>query len=453
MTPRGSLYWDGIVGGWKGATKRSAWEETSLRVRILDERHIQDVYDRLVDELGQQAVDNLGPLDMSRNALVAWVRRLGRAYRTRPPLVTGLDPALAALIGDMTAATTIKKYALAGGVPMPSRMLQVAEEALRYRIGANYVGISIGWSASTQRPFLRTITPDDLAVEYHSDDPLAATIVRHRLQRQVAGEWVDTVDEYDLTDLDRPTYRTMSASGEDITKQVHGKTYNNNNYWWRYQDGRPFCRIVISGDPREPFRGSQLCELVLKSCMFYTHFGGAIRDSGHPQRNVRGLHLVGEDSQQDPGGGGQGQTGIAAGATTVLRWVRDEAEDPGEHWQDNPGADPEKLFRAVQLYEMAPAATALGLPLDYSSTGGEPTEQERVATEEEIRSTYPACRGQDVLLLRRIAAICNRATGSTYAEGGYGVLYREEVEEALTDATPREPKPPEDDEPEEGEEE
>ena len=61
---------------------------------------------------------------------------------------------------------------------------------------------------------------------------------------------------------------------------------------------------------------------------------------------------------------------------------------------------------------------------------------------EAIQDTYAACRGQDTLLLRRAAAVTNRSGEALVAagearpyppipEGGYGVLYREEITEAL----------------------
>jgi len=443
-----SLYWDGLVGGWKGTTKRSPHEETALRVRILDGKHIQDVYDKLQDELGHQRVKELGPLDMSRNPLEAWTRRIGKAYIATPPMVTGLGAELALAIGDQSAFTTVLKYGQLNARPMPTRMQQVSNRALIYRIGCNYSGVGIGYSPTSRRPFLFAIPPDDLDVIYASDDPLRPTVIRHRLTRQVDGEPKTTVDVYDLTDPDNPWYRTyLNLGGEDITAKIHQRTFEGDDYWWRYSDGRPFHRIIIGGDPREPYRGVEMVELTLKICMFYTHFGGGIRDAGHPQRNVRGLKLVGEDSQTDPNGDGQGMTGISASQSTVLRWIQIEDDDRGDHWQDNPGADLDTMFRAIQGYEQAPAATALGLPLDFSRTGGEPTAQEQAAVEELIAATYPECRGSDGLILRRTAAVMNRAAEdrneeSNIPESGYGVLYRQEVTEALETVNLEPTKPP-----------
>ncbi len=443
-----SLFWDGLVGGWKGSTKRSPHEETALRVRILDGKHIQDVSQKLHDELGTQRVKELGPLDMSRNPLEAWTRRIGKAYIATPPMITGLGPELAFAIGDQSAFTTVDKYALLDARPMPTRMQLVSHQALVYRIGCNYSAVGIGYSTKSKRPFLFAIAPDDVDVIYASDDPLRPTVIRHRLTREVDGEPQTTVDVYDLTNEDFPTYRTyLNTSSTDITQKVHGQTYEGDDYWWRYSDGRPFHRIIVGGDPREPFRGVEMVELTLKICMFYTHFGGGIRDAGHPQRNVRGLKLVGEDSQTDPNGDGQGATGISASQSTVLRWIQIEDDDRGDHWQDEPGADLNTMFRAIQGYEQAPVATALGLGLDYTSVGGEPTAHEVAATEELIAATYPGCRGSDVLILRRTAAVMNRAAEdrgeeSNVPESGYGILYRQEVAEALETVNQEPTKPP-----------
>jgi hypothetical protein len=72
----------------------------------------------------------------------------------------------------------------------------------------------------------------------------------------------------------------------------------------------------------------------------------------------------------------------------------------------------------------------------YEATGGEPTEQERIALAELLATTYPECRRLDSEILRRAAAMSNRAAGTSYSERPYGVLYREEVTEAIKAAKP-----------------
>ncbi len=438
-----SLFWDAVMGGFKGSVKRPPMQETALRVRMMRGRHIQDVYDKLVDELGQEVVDKQGPLDMSRNPLQTWARRTGKAYLGPIPFLTGpggqLDERLAELIGGQVASTTVQRYAAAGGTPMPTYMLTVSAKALAYRIACNYAGVKVGYSKRAKRPFMEMVYPDDLHVTYASDDPFEPTVIQHRLERTWRGRQVETIDVYDLTDLENPVYKTLDGNGNDITEGLHGETYSGDAYWWRMDDGTPFHRIVISGDPREPYLNVEIVELVLKICMFYSYFGANLRDAGHPQRNVAGLKLVGADSKTSPDGGGSGTSGQAAGPTRVVQWRYTDDERRAEHWQDDPGQDSEMMFRSIQAYEQAPIATALGLPLDFSRSGGEPSEQERLALEEQIRAEYPECRRSDMAAVERFAATANRAAEDRneklgIPEKGYAALYREEVREALAKA-------------------
>ena len=87
--------------------------------------------------------------------------------------------------------------------------------------------------------------------------------------------------------------------------------------------------------------------------------------------------------------------------------------------------------------------SSLGLPVGYERTGGEPLEHERQALASGIAAFYPDARRLDSELLRRVAAMANRTPDlpTGLSETPYGVLYREEVEQALADARASEPPP------------
>jgi hypothetical protein len=76
----------------------------------------------------------------------------------------------------------------------------------------------------------------------------------------------------------------------------------------------------------------------------------------------------------------------------------------------------------------------LGFPVEFTATGGEPMAWEVAAQERAIRRWYDTCRMGDMVLLRRIAAVCNRQLGTAYPEKGYTVAYREEVDADLARA-------------------
>lgn len=413
----------------KGFVRRSPQQEAALRVRLIDGRHTVDIIERLEAELGTRG-RTLGPVDLSRCTLASYVERRGRAYRVQPA-VTGLGEVLASAIGDSSAKTTIAKYRVIGARPMPTVMQRISGDALRYRLGCNWVGMALGWSVRAGRPFLQVVTPDDLEVTYASDDPLTPTVIKwHRSDEK--GEAITEIS--DLTDVDHPTY-IVDKNGTDIT----GESLSGPDYWWRYADGRPFHRIVISGDPRQPYLGLPLVEGTLRLATGYTGFWAGMRDAGFPSRHALSLELEGSDSAD-------GWEGQASGPEVVHRWRSTNPERPGSLQQFGPGYDPEVIGRTLRNYELGLLA-ASGLPVSFEATGGEPTESEARELQEAIQGTYAECRGQDTLILRRLAAITNRAGDAaessgqprpfpTIPEGGYGLLYREEIEDALEAAVP-----------------
>ena len=411
---------------------REPSEQVALAVRILDGAHWEDVRARAVAELGERALQ-LGPLDMTRNTLRAYVQRINRAHEAPVPLVDDLPDALAVLMGDQSASTTVERYATAGGRPMPSPQVSASREAMTYRLGAGYAGVLIGYSERAAQTYLEVVKPDSLELTYASHDPLEPTVVRHTRLR----EWRDKglvpmVDVYDLTDLDAPSYR-VEYQDADVTAEVLGETHTGDGYRWRYEDGRPFHRLVTVGDPWHPYATAQLVEATLSTCVLWTHWHAGVRDSGHPQRNVRGLMLSGLDT--DTGG-----AGVQTGPETVLQWVDIDADRPGTHWQDGPGFDPEAIGRAIRDWELT-AMASLGLPVGFESSGGEPLEHERRALEALVARTYPDARRLDSEILRRAAAMSNRfdLAPVKLPETPYGCLYRDEIAQALEAAAPPAP--------------
>jgi len=418
-----------IPVGWKGSSKRTPAQQIALAVRIVDNKHWQDALQRAKDELGDRALQ-IGPLDITRNTLRTYVRRAGPAYLT-PPMTDDLDAGLAAALGDYSAKTLVKTYAEVSARPMPTDMIKIGYKTLRYQLAAGYAGTMIGHSDRLKHVVLHVISPAALSLEYSSEDPNEPTIIRYSCNRALNGELTAVVDEYDLTDLDKPHYRVISQ-GSDVTGKIYGRTFEGDDYWWRYSDGTPYHRIVIRGHPDDAYETEMLIETTLKMCALWTHWGAGIRDAGHPQRHVANLMLAGSGSDS-----GQQITGVSAAPETVMSWEVIDPDKEIAHWQDAPGFDPEVIGRSLRGYELTPLS-AMGLPVDYERTGGEPTESEHRALQELIAATYPESRRSDGEIYRRAAATMNRATAADdkakttdYREDRYATLYRDEVERAL----------------------
>lgn len=399
--------------------KRTPEQQTALAVRVLDQLHAPDVLQKLQDVLGERA-NRVGPVDMSRNVLTSYVNRY-TTYRT-PPLVGDLSEELADLMGDYSSVVTVARYEALGGRPMPSVLVVAAAAAYRYRLGAGYAGLHVGYSKRTGRLVYTVASPDDLRLEYASDDPNEPTVIRWQMLRKVKGEVQAVWDTYDLTDPDSPSYRVLDQHGKDLTSEAHETTYEGDGYVWRDDDGTPFHPVVISGHPNDRWRASPLVEATLSVAARWTAWGSGLDTSSHPQRNVRGMSLARVDTTDV-------QQGIAVGAEDVAQWTDDNPDRPGDHWQDAPAFDPLTTGQAIRLYESS-ALSMLGIPISLENTGGDPTDIERQAMAEEIASTYAECRRADGEVIARSAMLANRLPdieGESFAESGYSALYREEI--------------------------
>jgi len=394
---------------------------------VLNEEHGADVYKRARAILGDRRTAGLGPIDLSRNPLRSHVDRLNRAH-ARPPLVSGLAEGLATLLGDASASTTVDRYTRAGGRPLPTSVIQAATEAHRYRHGVGYAGIEILWSDRARRFALKVVAPDDLTLEYASDDPSEPTVIRHRGTMMVDGEVRDVVAVHDLTDLDAPSFRVM-ADDEDLTGRIFGQEYTGDAYVWRYADGRPFHRVAVAGDNRHPYKTNPLIEAALNVAVRWTAWGAGTDHASHPQRHVRGMRIPMDTDAST------GEAGVAVGPADIVVWEDTDPERPGTHWQDAPAFDPLTTARAIRVYESA-TLSQLGMPVDLEGTGGEPTARELEQLGEQIAGTYAECRRVDSEILRRVAATANRMPpelipGDDYDETPYAVLYRDEIDQAL----------------------
>jgi len=177
-----------------------------------------------------------------------------------------------------------------------------------------------------------------------------------------------------------------------------------------------------------------LTEGAITSGVYRTCLAASMLDSGFPGRNVRGMK-TGADAQ--PGSPGPGTTGQATMPGDVVAWRDSQDGTPPEHWEWSPGSDPEKMFRVVHAYD-ADLISQLGVPVELSSTGGEPLAHELEEQEAAIRRWYDRCAVGDAELFRDLAAVRNRALkGRLEPESGHGFLYREQITEALAAVEPK----------------
>jgi len=430
------------MGGWTrrganpGMTRLTESQFVELACRVLRNHHGGDVISRMTDYLGDRAA-RMGPVDLGQNVAISWCDRVCRAYAI-PPFASGVTSELAKALGDVSASTTIARYARIGGRPLPTTVVAASAEAQRYQELVGYAGVLLRWSERTGRISLEVVTPDVLDLEYSSDDPTEPTVIRHRGTRRIGDRVVDVVEVYDLTDLAVPSYRVL-AGDDDITADVHGRTYTGDGYLseWSYADGRPYHRIIVRGHPRHTYAHLQQVEGSLVVPIRWTAWGSGADFANHPGRNVRNMRLKGQSSDTATGG-----TGFADGPDVIKEWADLDPDNPGDHWQDAPAFDPLTTARGIGLYQSM-LLSMIDLPLQLDASGGEPTAREQEALAERVTWTYSECRRFDAELIRRCAALANRlpqVEGEDIPEGPYGLLYRDEITEALAELAKGEPE-------------
>lgn len=422
---------------------RTDRQQIELACRILENGFFNDLLERAEKEMGDRAY-NLGPLSMERNLARVYVGRLNKV-RVRPPYVSGMGGEVALAFGDVSAGTLIERYRDAGGAPLPTPLVREHTRAQGYQIFVGYVGVALRYAGRADKLYVETIRPSDLDLFYGDDDPTEPTIVDHHRERMVNGEYTRVVDRYDLTDLDAPRFRVLRAGDDtkptdddDVTAQAMPDGWTNEEFWSYYRDaeGKPFHPIVISGHPSRVWENNQLVEGTLSLGVMYTHHNAGIRDSCHAAENVMDLELYGMDSDEETRA-----AGMPTGPEIMRRWKSIDPERPGQHWQSSPPYDPDVVGRAIRERELM-LLSSLGLPVAYERTGGDPTEQERRALEEAIQGHYAECRMLDGRIIQRGCMLLNRIAEIDGAEAGreplselpYGVLYREEIDEALETA-------------------
>jgi hypothetical protein len=403
--------------GWQPRTER---EQVALAVRIYENRHHNDLEQRAQTMLGERR-GIVGPVDVTRNALRAQVDRVNRAY-LRPPACSGISEALLAACDDASATTLIDRYRQIGALPLPSTLQTAARDALGYRLAAGYSAVMVGWASRRRRVTLTPISPADIACEYAGDDPTVPTVIVHHRQRWGGDRFVQTREIYDLTDEERPVYKVERIDdGEDVTP-ADAKGWPKE---WLDADGRPHHRIVVLGQPGQPYATAALVEAALRFPILWSHWGAAIIDAGHPFRYAIGAAPRGAGSDER-----SGQVGAPGGPEAIHIFDNADPERPGLVGQLGPGYDPKITGEAIAAAELA-ASLSLGLPLPMSSVGGEPTTAEEEAAERAAALHYPALRRWNAAILSVAESYAAVAEQRRPVALSIGVLYGDEVEDAL----------------------
>ncbi len=430
---------------------RTRRDELLLRCLLVESAHQAEVYDKMRQMLGESRRARQVPVSRSANPMRRALAVTSILYDRAA--ASGLDPELAMRIGEHETPETIERYALAGLRPMPVGLVEGAaygglRDLLDYLQACEWATCSVGWSPTSERPYISVMRPCDVRVIYSQSDPIVPIRVEWDRTRIVDGTRANVTDVHDVSDPDNPYFVVLDQLDPDLyeTAAPYGIAERTNltsrvtelrdalddgrlsgdGYGWRWTQGdragQPFIPVPIYGHPARFFRNAQLAEGSLEAAVIRTCAITATLDAGYPLRAIRGL-TTGKTADAE----GQG---VALNPGDLLVFADADETRPGDHWEWGPGIDPAKLWQEVRAGE-ADLLSALGYPVDYTRTGGEPLAHEVEARARAIRRWYGICRQGDAQLLERIAAITNQALGTDYPESGYASAYLDEVDEAL----------------------
>ena len=381
-----------------------------------------------------------GAPDTSNNPLVSYVSQLttpGRYYR-RPILHHGDDSALPLI--EPGGALSRAGWAV---------KMQTVERRTT-GIGDMLVGLDV----SDGELVLRLVDPGDVVLIADPDRPDRVVEVRHLRPRwDVArGAWSWAWDVYCVGYADRPpSYRVLSSTetdDDDEPLDLSDRYLRTGDQWgalvgeaypYRYADGRPFLPWVQyrAEDNGRLWHWSQLRGLhrgTLHVCTYATYTGRAALDATGSHVLTWNLTLPGADVRSGGGspvdysstGAPVEQVAITPGAISVCQ-ISEPGIQPGVS-QIGPGINLAPLHAFCRGYihdlmlnrglgqasvEKVSANPASGAALHIS-------DRQRREYAERVEPLY---RSGDLELIRKSAALLNLATGSSYPETGYAIVY------------------------------
>lgn len=399
------------------------WAHTRLRRRMLDGEWRQDLNNRLQAHLGTTRREAWGAVDMSANPFRVICRELSALYTETPKVVHPDDAAFPLLdrggaIHESGLWSSMRKFQV--------WVIGCREYLLRVHVAAD----------GTVR--YRPVPPDMVHASSHPDAPDEPVKVCELRARTKGGKHIWTFDELDISDLDNPVYRVMSASGfyegraHDLTEHFMGSDMSGEAYPYRKADGTPILPYQLYHadrlgdrlwDPREMI---ETVEGSLNLAVGYSMWYHVLRDSSWPQRWMANARVSGLDISA--GDAPRAEVVTDPASVLMLEGIDDGMQVMVGQWQS--GGDVEKMEVALQNFAQRLAQDAGLNPSDVQRMSGNARSGYAIALtntgkREVQRRFMPQFRWADEQLMARTAIMSNRAAGTSYPETGYEVIYRQ----------------------------
>lgn len=417
-----------------------------MRRHVLYSRHRKIIEDRTRKQVGKTRFEAWGSeVDMSSNVAETVYTQKAVQYDARPDITHDDSAAAAPLISDADDKGSPGFLDRAGIWLM---MPRIQRDTLGLRV--MFVRIDVVDGELSYRP----VFPDMVTTREFQDRPDVPFELRELREYQDPDtkktEWY-----WDVYDILEPSYKVLRASDDEDVSHIFLSTADNpeGNFtgalypyrWAATEDdtevdadgnklGRPFLpfaiyRPVKSGLMYDAWSEAPVFDGTLQAAVFQTMFAHIMRTSSWPQRwgiGVEPSSLGTADENQD---GTSRQGTVTDPAVMLMFALLEDFEGQPMVGQFKPGADAAAFQTAIANYERRVAAMADLSPADIQRVSGDPRsgyalEISREGAREAQRKHEESFRRGDQELVAKSAAILNRATDSSFPEGGYRFEYR-----------------------------
>lgn len=420
------------------------WEHTRHRRALMEGTWQRLLEDRLQAQLGSTRRQAWGIPDLSANPFRVIAFELSTLFDAAPDVHhNAAEDAATRNGGTSSAEALIGGEGLIAKSGYWSQMPRI--QAMTIALREMWVRIDVVDGRLTYRP----VSPDMIIAEADPQRPTIPLAIAEIRLRHLDGETVWAWDVLDIRDPAFPRYEVRKADGtggfgEDITVQVLGENdakrnpadpeWSGANYpYRRVSNDAPILPGVLYhasnyGDRLfDPYYGLELFEGSISLSVFYTFLSHCLRDASFPQRYAIGVRVAGTEMTDGATRGARVE--VVTDPTTIL--MLDAAtESQPTVGQFQAGADVSTLESTISAIAHRLATDAGLSQTDIQRTSGSAKSGYAISLSNEgkrmaQRRYVVQFRASDEELVAKSAILFNRATGSSFPEGGYAVLYRE----------------------------
>jgi hypothetical protein len=380
--------------------------------------YVKDWLNVYIDETRQS---QWGPPDTSVVVIADISRQLTTpgCYGAAPE-ISHADPAGQVLVDAVAATNT----------------WQLLQMALYCSFGIGSYVTHHAWDSKRERLITRLVRPTDVWAEVDPSDP-TIPVAMYEL-RTHGGDWIWLVSS--VKDPEHPFKRVYrhdadgpDCLGADITQDVYGRRYDDDQYPLRDAEKRPVLDYCVrrpreTGDlwaadyMRGAFRGS-LHSMVLSTQSLY-----AARDASASSVILIGVQPVKSRTVQTPDGGHIDRIDIVPGQMLFLQPTKGSEQQPLVV-PVGPGMALDSIQRMAMAYEQSQLAR-FGVARDdvtrssQNPTSGAALSLSNAEKRAAMKLVQPVLRRADETMLKTMSAVL-RSAGTETPDTGYSIVYAE----------------------------